>query len=298
MRLVQAGDLTARAPEDAADELGRVGRGLNAMVARLAEEQRSREERHAEEIRQAEHVASLGRRATVGTITSGIAHELNNPLNNISLTVETLMEDYQSLDDKAKWQLLQDTYFQVERASEIVRSLLDFTREEKPSLEPLDLGELVQSSVRLVQNEMNIHGATLSLKLPASTPQVQGAANQLRQVFLNLFLNAIQAMPDGGAVTVTLAQPHPGRVCVLVSDEGVGIPEEAQSHVFDPFFTTKEPGAGSGLGLWVTYGIVRKHGGDIRVESEPGRGTTFHVCLPATGPSESATDAQTTAEER
>ncbi|HSB36347.1 MAG TPA: ATP-binding protein, partial [Thermoanaerobaculia bacterium] len=211
--------------------------------------------------------------AAVGTLTSGIAHELNNPLNNIAITTEALLEELPKLSDEEKWRLLQDVYFETERAGEIVKSLLDFTRQEKPELVRLDLGEVIQSTVRLAQNEMAIHNVSFLSDLPAGLPPVRGTSNQLRQVFLNLFLNAIQAMPAGGTLSVSAA---PGedkdQVCVDVRDDGAGIPPEVLPRVFDPFFTTKDPGQGTGLGLSVSLGIVRKFGGDIQIMSEPGKG--------------------------
>jgi signal transduction histidine kinase len=218
--------------------------------------------------------------AAVGTLASGIAHELNNPLNNVAITTEALMEDLPKLSDEEKWHLLQDIYFETERAGEIVKSLLDFTRHEKPEMIPLDLAEVMQSTVRLTQNEMAINNISYSSSIPPDLPRVRGAANQLRQVFLNLFLNAIQAMPGGGRLSVSARTGDEGKVCVEVRDDGIGIVPEAIPHIFDPFFTTKEPGKGTGLGLSVSLGIVRKFGGDIQVGSEPGKGTAFHVCLP------------------
>jgi two-component system NtrC family sensor kinase len=221
--------------------------------------------------------------AAVGTLTSGIAHELNNPLNNIAITTEALMEELPRLGDDEKWRLLEDIYFETERAGEIVKSLLDFTRQEKPEMVPLDLVEVVQSTVRLAQNEMALSNVVFSSDLPADLPRVRGAANQLRQVFLNLLLNAIQAMPGGGRLHISAGGHEEGKVCVEVRDDGAGIAPETLPHIFDPFFTTKEPGKGTGLGLSVSLGIVRKFGGDIQVTSEPHKGTVVHVCLPEAG---------------
>ena len=220
--------------------------------------------------------------AAVGTITSGIAHELSNPLNNISITTESLMEDLKSMSDDQKWARLQDIYFETERASEIVKSLLDFTRMENPNLEPLDLPEMLRSTVRLVQNELLINNVEVRLHAPQDLPKIMGSINQLRQVFLNLFINAVQSMPNGGTLEVVAFKEDEGRVCVEVRDTGAGIPPEVLPRIFDPFFTTKEPGKGTGLGLSVSYSILMRHGGDIQVESSPGRGSTFHVCLPVT----------------
>ncbi len=248
------------------DEFTDLAVAVNQMLAELRAQQN--------------RVVKGAKLAAVGTLTSGIAHELNNPLNNISITTEALMEGLQTLSDEEKWRHLQDIYFETERASEIVKSLLDFTRKEKPEMVPLDLGEVVQSTIRLAQNEMTINNVSLTSDIPPDLPRVRGAANQLRQVFLNLLLNAIQAMPGGGSLSVSANTHEADKVCVEIRDEGIGIPPEILPRIFDPFFTTKEPGKGTGLGLAVSLGIIRKFGGDIHVASEPGKGTAVHVCLP------------------
>ena len=264
---IAAGDFSLISPARThRDEFTDLALAVNEMLAEL----RAQQDRNVK-------AAKL---AAVGTLASGIAHELNNPLNNIAITTEALMEDLPKLDDEGKWRLLQDIYFETERAGEIVKSLLDFTRKEKPDMVPLDLADVIQSTLRLAQNEMAINNVAFSSDLPPDLPRVKGAANQLRQVFLNLFLNAIQAMPGGGRLHLSAGCREEGKVCVEVRDEGVGIPPETLPRIFDPFFTTKEPGKGTGLGLSVSLGIVRKFGGDIQVTSEPGNGTVVHVCLP------------------
>jgi signal transduction histidine kinase len=264
---IAVGDFSLIAPaRKYRDEFSDLAVALNQMLAELQEQQN--------------RLVKGARLAVVGTMTSGIAHELNNPLNNISITAETLMEESTTLTDEDRWRLLQDIYFETERASEIVKSLLDFTRQEKPEMVPLELGEIILSTLRLSQNEMKINNVTVAYDVPPDLPRILGATNQLRQVFLNLFLNAIQAMPNGGVLGVSAGVRDHGGVCVEVSDQGAGIPAEILPRIFDPFFTTKEPGKGTGLGLSVSSSIIKKLGGDIQVASEPGKGTTVHVCLP------------------
>ena len=127
---------------------------------------------------------------------------------------------------------------------------------------------------------MMLNDVSLRCELPPKLPRVRGAANQLRQVFLNLLLNAIQAMPGGGTLSVSARMHEADRVCLEIHDTGTGIPPAVLPHIFDPFFTTKEPDKGTGLGLSVSLGIIRRFGGDIQATSEPGQGATFHVCLP------------------
>jgi signal transduction histidine kinase len=281
MRRVEAGNLTARASEENADELGRLGKSFNSMVGRLAEEQQQREDRHAAEIRQAERVASLGKMAAIGTITSGIAHELNNPLNNIGITTEALIAGFDGYSEREKLRMLEQIHSQVRRGSSIVANLLDFTRQEPTAFTPLSVPEAVESAAALVGNELSLAGVELRLDLSDDLPEVMGNPRSLQQVFLNLFLNSIQAMPQGGTLEVRASLGDGPFVRVDVADTGAGIASEDLDKVFVPFFTTKEPGKGTGLGLSVSYGIINEHHGKAEVVSEPGKGTTFSVFLPA-----------------
>jgi two-component system NtrC family sensor kinase len=218
--------------------------------------------------------------AAVGTLTSGIAHELNNPLNNISLTAETLLDDFEDTDEEQKKKLLEDIFTQVQRASATVRNLLDFTRKDHPVFTPVSIRDLLEASVKLVGNELALAGVEVELDVPVDLPRVNGNPRNLEQVFLNLFLNAMEAMPDGGTLGIRATHAD-GSVRVAVRDTGSGISPEHLDKIFEPFFTTKEAGEGTGLGLSVSYSIVEKHGGRLEVESQAGQGTTFTVTLPA-----------------
>jgi signal transduction histidine kinase len=217
--------------------------------------------------------------AAVGTLTSGVAHELNNPLNNISLTAETLMDDFDELSDEQKKKLLDDIFAQVQRASTTVRNLLDFTRKDQPVMAAVSLGELLDKTLKLVSNELSLAKVELQLHLAPDLPRVNGNPRNLEQVFLNLFLNAVEAMPQGGKLMVA-GDREQDFARVTVHDTGVGIPADRLDKVFEPFYTTKEAGEGTGLGLSVSYGIVEKHGGQIKVDSQLGKGTVFCVLLP------------------
>jgi len=227
-----------------------------------------------------EQLLQSGKMAAVGTLTSGIAHELNNPLNNIGLTVEALMDDFDELPDDAKRRMLSQAYTQVERAGATVRNLLDFTRKGRAIFAHFQVGTAVGTAKRLVANEAKLADVTWQVRLPEDLPEVRGHPHDLQQVFLNLFLNAIQAMPEGGKLEVGADVVDGKWVRVQVADTGSGIPQEHLSQIFDPFFTTKDPGMGTGLGLAVSHGIIEEHGGRIEVSSDPGRGTTFSVFLP------------------
>lgn len=235
------------------------------------------------ETRQEELVQSR-KIAAIGTFTSGIAHELNNPVNNIYLTAETLMEDYNSLSSPEAKELILDILNQADRASNIVRNLLDFSRSERPVVAELDIREVIDSTLKLVKNQIMIAGISLEKKFADDLPPTRGNLRNLQQVFLNLFLNSIQAMPQGGTISVTAYQDSEDYLRVDIADTGEGIKPEDLEHIFEPFYTTKSVGRGTGLGLAVTYSIVKKHGGYIEVKSEQGAGTTFSLYLPPAQP--------------
>jgi two-component system NtrC family sensor kinase len=220
-----------------------------------------------------------GKMVAVGTLTSGIAHELNNPLNNIGITTEALIDGFKDNSDEDNLKMLEQIYTQVERASSTVKNLLDFTRKEQPAFTSVSIQKIMESTIKLIENELKLGGIDFDMDLEDGLPEITGNPRNLQQVFLNLFLNTIQAMPDGGRLGVRI-RVDDGFVRTDVSDTGVGIPPENLDKVFDPFFTTKEPGQGTGLGLSVSYSIIDSHGGKIAVESKVGEGTTFSVFLP------------------
>ena len=216
--------------------------------------------------------------AAIGKVTAGIAHEINNPLNNISLTAEVLLEDLPNLACSERMDMVRDILVQSDRAREVVHHLLEFSRTRKANImEPVDLVALMESSITLVKNQFRLGGILYRYDHPDQPVLVSGNPNQLQQVLVNLMLNAVQAMqPDGRLELSVSGQGKEARI--VVSDTGAGITPGALSHIFDPFFTTKNEG--TGLGLSLSYSIVKDHSGDIEVESEPGRGTTFRIILP------------------
>jgi two-component system, NtrC family, sensor kinase len=254
-------------PEKPSEEFFALFRAFNRMIHELEE--------HQDQLVQSRKIAA------VGTLTSGIAHELNNPINNIVLTAESLKEDFRELSQEEAMGLIQDILIQSERASEIVKGLLDFSRAEHPEFNALSIGAVIQDTLKLVRNQITLSGINVEQDIPAELPAIHGEKKSLQQVFLNLFINAIQAMLDGGTLQIR-AHPSPdGRGVVIdVTDTGVGIDPEHLPQIFDPFYTTKQVGRGTGLGLSVTYGIVEKHGGHIEAKSRKGEGATFTVTLP------------------
>lgn len=247
------------------DEFSQLAVAINHMLQEL-------------EFRQ-QQLTQSAKMAAVGSLTSGIAHELNNPLNNIGLITEDLIDNFADHSDGQKLEMLHQIETQVERAGSTVRNLLDFTRNDKPVFTKVSVPNVIRDTARLLGNEMKLGGVELSLGMDEALPAVTGDPRNIQQVFLNLMLNAIQAMPQGGQLNVRGAVSD-GFVKVDVEDTGTGIPEENLPKVFDPFFTTKEPGMGTGLGLAVTYGILEAHRGKIEVESVLGKGSVFSVYLP------------------
>jgi signal transduction histidine kinase len=278
MNRVEAGDLTARVPEDAPDELGRLGRNFNAMVARLADARRQLEDRHAEQIRRAQSLASLGQMA------AGIAHEINNPIAGMQNCVRTLLKG--TRDEAKRAQYLEMLREGLDRIGRTVGHLLNFARESKPQLTQTNLPPLLQRCLVLLEHDLAARRVSFTLAVDGKLPVFLADPHQLEQVFLNVLKNALEAMPVGGKLTVSagLRQRETGPfVEVRVADTGGGIHPENLPRIFDPFFTTKDVGKGTGLGLSVSYGIVRAHGGFIDVDTEVGTGTTVSIALPLNG---------------
>lgn len=218
--------------------------------------------------------------ASIGTFSSGIAHEINNPLNNISLSTDTLIEEFGTLEEKESREILDDILAQTERASKIVRNLLDFSRPQSSNMQLLHIDFVLHKTINLIANELQIHQILLKYDIQELLPKVNGNSQQLQQVFLNIIINAKQAIGDLGSISVKAQATGDGYICTTIKDSGSGIPQKHLEQIFDPFFTTKETGKGTGLGLSIVYGIIRKHGGYIEVASTLDVGTTFSVYLP------------------
>ena len=227
-----------------------------------------------------EHLVQARKMAALGTFTAGIAHELNNPINNVLLSAEGLREDYKDAIDANGQEMIDDIMQQAERASDIVRNLLNFSRTGHPASEGLCPASVVGSTLNLLKNQILQAGVALHVDVPETLPEICGDLRSLQQVFMNLLLNAIQATPGGGAVAIRARKGEQGMVAFEISDTGPGIPASIQEHIFEPFFSTKEVGKGTGLGLAVTYALVHRYKGQIMVHSTQGEGAVFTVLLP------------------
>ena len=219
--------------------------------------------------------------ASIGIFSSGVAHELNNPLNNISLTADTLQEEFDHLSASEAKEMLANITLQTDRASSVVRNLLDFSRENSTIPEDeIDIRKVVDGTVKLIGNQLKLENILLDMNIPDNLSPVRGDFQQLQQVFLNLFLNSIYSISDGGLVTIEVQEDSSSMIKIDFSDTGCGIPPDKLETVFDPFFTTKPLGDGTGLGLSIVHNIIWKHNGFIEVKSKAGRGTTFSIFLP------------------
>lgn len=225
-----------------------------------------------EQIRQTEKLSSLG------LLAAGVAHEVNTPLAVISNYAQMLARQIDQ--DDPRQVLIGKIVKQTFRASEIATNLLNFSRTASAEFSEVDLNAVVEDTLALVRHPLESSRVAVDLRLAGDLPLIFGNANRLQQVFLNLFLNARDAMPSGGQLEILTARSN-SHVEVHVSDTGAGIRPEHVSRIFDPFFTTKAPGRGTGLGLAVSYGIIREHAGKVEILSNPGRGTTFRLEFPS-----------------
>jgi signal transduction histidine kinase len=217
--------------------------------------------------------------AAFGVLGAGIAHEVKNPLAGILGCAQISLRQAQTgTPIHTNLALIEK---ETKRCKTIIENLLRFARQEKAVMEVFDVTRPLEDAMSIVHHQLELQQVKLESSLAADLPSIHGSANQLQQVFMNLLINAQQAMgPEGGMVSVSTARRGTGHVEVIVRDNGSGIPKDIQKRIFDPFFTTKPNGTGTGLGLSVTYGIIKDHHGEILLDSSPGQGTTFTIVLP------------------
>jgi two-component system NtrC family sensor kinase len=231
------------------------------------------------ELRQMRFIMQSEKLACLGTMVSGVAHQLNNPLSNIFSSCQILHEEIEYSDVAYKKELMQQIEREVERAKAMVFSLLEFSRKKEFKSKPLPLRGLIEDTIRLVQGEI-----PSKVGVRVDVPDgcwITADKQRIEQAVLNLIKNAIDAMPDGGTISITADEDSEGKVVkVRVHDNGIGMDAETARRIFDPFFTTKEDGKGSGLGLYVAREIVEEHEGSIKAVSVEGEGTTFLITLP------------------
>jgi len=223
-----------------------------------------------------EEVARSQRLASLGSLAAGMAHEIRNPLSSIKGFATYFRERYRDIpEDRDTADILIQ---EVDRLNRVITQLLEFARPLTLRQVPVDLAEAAERALQVISGEARKKGISLETRIPRDLPKVPADPDRLQQVFLNLYLNALAAMESGGVLTTAASAAPDGTVRVQVTDTGAGIPEEDLGRVFDPYYTTKQ--SGTGLGLAIVHKIVEAHGGDIRLESEPGRGTTVTFRIP------------------
>ncbi|MBU1564155.1 MAG: HAMP domain-containing histidine kinase [Proteobacteria bacterium] len=247
------------------DEMQQVMEAFNTMVREL--------ERRQNQLVQSKKLSSIG------TLTAGVAHQLNNPLNNISTSCQIAVAELGSGDMELINRMLHNIDQETLRARDVVKGLLEFSRVQDFTLRPSQLAEVVRRAVRLVQSQVPAD-ITVSVEIE-EVLVVPMDSQRMQEVFLNLIINAAQSIRGSGKITISASRNENAEEIVIeVHDTGEGIPEKIQGRLFDPFYTTKEEGQGTGLGLSVVYGIIQKHNGNITVKSMPGQGASFFISLP------------------
>jgi C4-dicarboxylate-specific signal transduction histidine kinase len=241
-------------------------------------------QRREQELREKqEQLVQAAKLATLGELTTGVAHELNNPLNNIGLFIGNVIDSVE-LDrvDKAPiLRQLNGAMQQVRKATEIINHLRTFGRATPISREPILVSEVIEQSLSLMREQLKLRSIEVQLDLAPEDPLVMANPIRLEQVFMNLLTNARDTLAKTSHKLITIrSRVERGSVLLAFQDTGPGVPPELEQRIFDPFFTTKEVGAGTGLGLSITYGIVKDHEGSIRLDNHPGEGATFLIELP------------------
>ncbi len=267
------------------DELASLQRSFNVMIDRLHQSMLHLDKAFQELKDKQKQLVGAEKLASVGILASGIAHEISNPLTSV-LTFATLMLEKTDENDPNR-EKLSIMVRETVRAREIVRQILTFAKETPINLIKMDVNKPVEDAVKTLTEQEIFHDIGISLNLDRDLPQIYVDPDRLTQVMLNMLLNATHAIVKRPGKIEVITKRVDDAVEIVISDTGVGIPEEHLSRIFDPFFTTKEQTKGTGLGLAVSYGIIKKHGGTINVSSKVGEGTTFTVRLPINGQDQS-----------
>ncbi len=298
-RKVAAGNLDYEITYHTSDELGELARSFNIMTRELKEAHREITEwsdtleekvkQKTEALKKAQsQLVQIEKMASLGKLSASVAHELNNPLEGILTYSKLIAKRLRKREELSEimQEMLDDVELiisETERSGNIVKNLLLFSRKQVGDFETVPIKQIIEHATRLVQHHLKISKVELETSFPGDDVGLYCNANQVQQALIALFVNAVEAMPDGGTITVKVEkQTEAGDIVIKISDTGMGIAEEDIPHIFEPFFTRKKEGKGVGLGLSIVYGIIERHGGHITVDSELGAGTTFTITFPAT----------------
>jgi two-component system NtrC family sensor kinase len=290
---IAKGDLSHKVDVQSKDEIGLLANSFNQMTSnlktaneKLVEWGRTLEkkvEERTKELREAQaHLIQTEKLASLGKLAAGVAHEINNPLGGILIYSHLLLEDMDR--DSPYYQNLEKIVKETTRCKDIVKGLLEFARPKEPETTSININELLDKSLSLVESQSLFQNIRVDKQYALDLPLIVADSSQLQQVFMNIILNAADAMQGNGDMTLrTSVDVDDKNLMIEFTDTGPGISEENKKKIFDPFFTTKEVGQGTGLGLAISYSIIRKHQGTIDVLSAPGKGATFIVRLPVSG---------------
>ncbi|MCK4742074.1 MAG: cache domain-containing protein [Anaerolineales bacterium] len=274
-RAIAGGNLEAKVDVVSNDELGDLAKTFNAMASSLQQRDEQLKEFTQNKIMESERLALIGQ------LAANVAHELNNPLQGIVTYSHLLLENMPNNGSEKASSSIQRIVTQANRCRDIIRGLLDFSRQRKPDTTVCNINAVIQECVTFVENQASFQNIEFVEHFEEDLPMIIVDPSQMQQVFLNMIINATEAMEEGGDLTLdTRSNSTENSIEISITDTGHGIPEEHFDKLFDPFFTTKEVGHGTGLGLAISYGIVKEHQGTINVESTLGRGTTFIIRLP------------------
>lgn len=272
MDKVGKGDLSARADITRDDEIGRLGKHFNSMIISMEDTKMELEEYRQRQLKEFDKLASLGK------VAAGVAHEINNPLDSLQscmVRVKKLLNDRRDVHEYLEWMGRS-----IQRIGIVVNRLLDFAKPHKPVLKPINISDIIDEVISLIDYKAKKTGVIIQKEFTDSFT-VNGDRHLLQEVFFNLAINAIEAMPDGGTLKFKGYHDSNKAICIEVEDSGTGIKESEFNKVFEPFYTTKEEIGGTGLGLSICLDIIKQHDGSIEVKSSKGKGTIFLISLPA-----------------
>lgn len=284
IRRIENGDLSARMEEDKKDEFGLVAKSFNSMLESLESAKKEIEIYHAEQMQRAAKLASLGE------IVSGIAHEIKNPLTGISCAVQVLQSELSG--DEGNKVITNEILDHIKRLDRTVKDLLNYAKPKPPRFVPMKINSVLEKAIFFVYTEARKQKVTIDTEIEGELSEIMMDSDQMQQILLNLIINAVQSMPDGGKLMITvserdknsLSEDLAGAIAgdrvqmISLEDTGKGIEQEYLDNIFDPFFTKKSKG--TGLGLAISQRIIHEHGGEITVRSEVGKGSIFTVYLP------------------